>query len=242
MNRREERRLCQELAFTLIELLVVMAVIAVLASLLLPSLAKAKARTKGTLCLNNVKQWTYAIYMYCDESDDFFPYEGSPAEPINAGFNLAAWYNAATPYANQVPLKDLYAQHDPPLPGTRSLYLCPTVRDKPGNATFSNPYFAYGFNNRMDPDGPAQFRRGQVASPGETVIFTENSENHYPSASGRFTPGRHFWRANLGFCDGHAESVHTNDYRRTTAEDNDSTIEWRVPRAVYWYPYRGAPP
>jgi prepilin-type N-terminal cleavage/methylation domain-containing protein/prepilin-type processing-associated H-X9-DG protein len=61
-------------AFTLIELLVVVAVIAILASLVLPTLGRAKARAQGAYCLNNHRQLALALHLYASDQEDRLPY------------------------------------------------------------------------------------------------------------------------------------------------------------------------
>jgi prepilin-type N-terminal cleavage/methylation domain-containing protein/prepilin-type processing-associated H-X9-DG protein len=242
-------------AFTLIELLVVIAIIAILAAMLLPALSKAKGRAQGITCLNNAKQWGMAAKMYADDANDAVPEEGNTVTPIDAAVNADAWYNVLASYVGQQPMTNLYRSTppDPPLPGGKSIFSCPTAKQPTIPPVIGKAYFMYGLNGRIcinrstRATGVGQTRMTQVKQPSDTVLMAE-ADGNSPTAgaaqsnvTGQYAVGRHDNRGQFAMIDGSARGVKTNDFVRTAAESNDAATEWAIQRKVYWYPTSTTP-
>ncbi len=252
-----EKRRTGATAFTLIELLVVIAIIAILAALLLPALASAKAQAQATKCLSNEKQWGIAFHMYSDDNKDRIPEEGNVGGGINYQGTATtadnydyAWYNSVPPTLGQPTLVTLYAQGRPPLPGTASIFSCPSCPDPIFTApisyhnppNFAQAFFMYGENARLCVNagtvaaGAPQTRLSGIVKPSFTVFMAENDPNSVngsqvstasinPSDScvtGYYATARHARKAvgNLAMCDGSARAAHTNQWQRSQGMAN----------------------
>jgi prepilin-type N-terminal cleavage/methylation domain-containing protein/prepilin-type processing-associated H-X9-DG protein len=189
--------------FTLIELLVVIAIIALLLSILMPALNKARELGQGAACKANMKTYTLAVQMYAQDNDDRFCdpdycyFSQSAAYPIESGVGgnhlHLRWCNG-----------DLYLKNHPEYGGTLYPYMkdarafiCPTYARLTVRGSDDQFFRAYGdtirnykpwYNYTMNAYlGPIDTERGkplkgirveklaQVKRPGETYSFTEES-------------------------------------------------------------------
>jgi prepilin-type N-terminal cleavage/methylation domain-containing protein/prepilin-type processing-associated H-X9-DG protein len=137
-----EEKLWTGAAFTLIELLVVITIIAILAALLLPALARAKSAANSSVCRGNLRQLGLVLRMYSQDSRERYPYFMTSSGGDNSLPSYVFWCQAIQPWC--------------PLNWTNRSYHCPAYRGLiTGTATSSDggPYGSYGYNAMGTWDG-----------------------------------------------------------------------------------------
>jgi prepilin-type N-terminal cleavage/methylation domain-containing protein/prepilin-type processing-associated H-X9-DG protein len=145
--------------FTLIELLVVIAIIAILAAILFPVFAQARAKARQAMCLSNLKQVGLALLQYTQDYDERYPmafYGRLAAE------NTFAWPELAQPYVKNT-----------------QVFRCPDNSQSTGNppgmafpVTYAYNYYIGGNNN---PNGGVLNKAlSEVEKPAQTVMAVDS--------------------------------------------------------------------
>ncbi len=239
--------------FTLIELLVVVAIIAMLISIMIPVMGRARESGRTVVCLSNMRQMALGMIMYADDNRNTLPSVGL-SHGSHQVDEQGSWLRLLEPYCKTELVYRCPSDHsrwwDTPLPdgdGTRMRKI-----------SFATNYYISGMYEEEDTGETLKFNRmTQIDRPGKTIFAAELADGDDPSLGQRYWEyaaadhvhpsihwllddknvrkqvaiDRHAVGANYVFLDGHAETL---SFEKTFQLDPNSVLDPANPGAIRW--------
>lgn len=234
-KRTENRKSFITNGFTLIELLIVIAIIAILASLLLPALNKARSKARAAQCSSNVRQFTTNSILYMDDYKGVRAQDALP--PAYYGLILEYFGYKGASKSGTCPY---YSRKAAPAFWCPDIYRNPYC-DDPATMT-GEIYYVYATTISS-----SDVMLSQLKNPSRKIMVVECS---YSSASGVLYNRYYNWRSvfahpgrlmNIGFYDGHVSPIPRQlPYfdPAALASNKASTLGNNTVQPQHWDPYQ----